>query len=288
MSSINYKSRISNLLDVEKVAYQNEICRRIDIMSDRTIKFVIKEMSRDGELEESQLLRADGRIRTRFYWKPSTDLYTRNRVIELKLTLLRLHMEFSNVQQNFGPRIAKSSMIDLTNNGILPLIRQTIQGPIKKWAGPLGTWRGNEVTVPSGDVDVIANELSGNVLWLGEVKMRGDYTKKHQIANFTRNAKNFRDKIFSEKGIYYALKLFFVAPLFSVGAIRECKINHVERISTIKAYYPRKTSARELEWFYSRYKTVMGFGNLELIDYTDLPIQYISMEFQRRPFSNTI
>jgi len=69
LSTINYKDRITNVLEVEKVAYQVEIARRIDILKDRTIKFVIKEMVSDGEIEESDFQRVDGRLKVKYYWK---------------------------------------------------------------------------------------------------------------------------------------------------------------------------------------------------------------------------
>ena len=56
MGQINFKDRITNVLRVEKVAYQMEIARRINVLQDRTIKFVIKEMYNDGEINRSDVI----------------------------------------------------------------------------------------------------------------------------------------------------------------------------------------------------------------------------------------
>lgn len=287
MSAANLKDRISNLLEVEKVAYQMEIARRINVLKDRTIKFVINEMKDDNEIEVSSIRRV-GRFKLKFYWKPGTDRYTINRVIDLKLILLNLHLEYSNVQQNFGPKIAIESLKELTSRGILPLISSSIVGPVRKWYGPNKNWLGNEITVPSGDIDVISVENGGRILWIGEVKMRGDYIKIHQVRHFLNNIKNFRDKMFRDKGIFFEIKPFIVAPLLSQSAKHYCNVNHVNVIECKKIYYPKKTTQRDLEFFYKRYKRVMGLPNLEIIDSNALPIDYITMEFQRRPFQNTI
>ena len=190
MSKINYKKRILNALEIERVAYQMEIARRIDVLSDRTIKFVITEMKNDGEIEVSSIRRV-GNYKLKFYWLHGTDRYTILRVINYKILLLSLHLKYSNVQKNFGPKIAIASLKELTDKGILPLIPSTIIGPIKKWYGPNKTWVGNEITVPSGDIDVLSVEKGGKILWLGEVKMRGDYIKIHHIRHFLNVIQNF-------------------------------------------------------------------------------------------------
>lgn len=161
---INYKSRITDVLKAERVAYGMEIARRIDVLRHRTIKFVLKEMYNDGELERSEVERINGNIKVVFYWLPETDEYTVSRVSEFKKHLLLNHLEYSNVQKNFGPKAAISSLKDLTLKGLIPLAPGTIGGPITKWSGPNRVWRGSEVTVPYGDIDVIGLERTGNIM----------------------------------------------------------------------------------------------------------------------------
>ena len=64
---------------------------------------------------------------------------------------MKRHLVLSNVQKNFGPKIAIASLKELTISSRFPLRLPTIAGPITKWAVPYNTWKGNEVTVPSGD-----------------------------------------------------------------------------------------------------------------------------------------
>ena len=285
---INYKARIVDVLKVERVAYGMEIARRIDVFRHRTIKFVLKKMWEGGELERSEVERIDGNIKIIFYWLPETDDYTIQRISELKKHLLLDHLQYSNVQKNFGPKLAISSLKDLANNNLLPLALGTIEGPITKWSGPNKAWLGSDVAVAYGDIDVIGLERSGNIMWIGEVKMRGDLLKKVQAEHFLATAIRFRERVFNEKGFLCSLKPFMLAPFAAVSTRKYCQKEKIELIECEKAYYPEKTAKRKLGDFYRLYKQVMGVPNLEVISYNELPIENISQRIKAKEFRDTI
>jgi|Deesub1362A_J573_1020465.scaffolds.fasta_scaffold00447_21 hypothetical protein len=285
---INYKARIVDILRIERVAYGMEIARRIDVYRHRTIKYVLKAMCEDGELERSEVERVDGNIKIIFYFLPETDYYTVSRVSEFKKHLLLEHLEYSNVQKNFGPKLAISSLKDLAINNLLPLTPNNIRGPITKWAGPNKAWRENPVAVAYGDIDIIGLERRGNIMWIGEVKMRGDILKKVQAEHFLATAKRFRKRVFVEKGIFFHLKPFLLAPLASVSARNFCREEKIELIECEKVYYPEKTAVRKLGDFYRLYREVMGVPNLKVVSYDDLPIENISQKIREKNFRETI
>jgi hypothetical protein len=285
---INFKARISDVLKVERVAYSMEISRRIDVYWHRTIKFVLKEMYDSGELERSETQKLGGGIKIVFYWLPDTDDYTVNRVSEFKKHLLLDHLEYSNVQKNFGPKLAVSSLKSLADDNLVPLSRNSIEGPISKWAGPNKNWRGSEVAVAHGDIDVIGLEKNVNIMWIGEVKMREDILNKTRASHFLATAKRFRQRVYEEKGMFFRLKPFILTPYAAVSARGFCKKEKIELIECSKAYYPEETEIRKLGNFYRMYKWVMGCPNLEVIRYDQLPVEDISEGFGGKNFQDTI
>lgn len=288
MPSINYKARISDVLKVERVAYGMEISRRIDVYRHRTIKFVLKQMCDAGELEKSDTEKLDGNIKIIFYWLPDTDDYTVLRVSEFKKHLLLDHLEYSNVQKNFGPKLAISSLKSLANDNLIPLTSNSIDGPISKWAGPNRAWQGNEVAVAHGDIDVIGLERSGNIMWIGEVKMREDILSKVRVSHFLATAKVFRKRVYEEKGIFFNLKPFILTPLAAVSARNFCQRENIELIECKKAYYPEETAQRKLGDFYRLYRRILGCPILEIITYNDLPLTSVSDGFRAKDFRDTI
>lgn len=286
---LNYKARIADVLKVEHVAYGMEIARRIDVFRHRTIKFVLKKMWEGGELERSDIERIDKKLKIRFYWLPETDEYTILRISEFKKHLLLDHLTYSNVQKNFGPKLAISSLKDLATDNLLPLAPDTIEGPITKWSGPNKAWLGSDVAVAYGDIDVIGLERSGdNIMWIGEVKMRGDLLKEVQAVHFLATAIRFRERIFNEKGFLYRLKPFMLAPYAAVSTRKYCQKEKIELIECEKAYYPEKTAKRKLGDFYRLYKRVMGVPNLEVISYNELPIESVSQRIRAKGFRDTV
>jgi hypothetical protein len=223
-----------------------------------------------------------------FYYLPNTDGYTVTRVIEFKKHLFLDHCEYSNVQKNFGPKIAISSLKDLADNNLVSLVSSTIEGPISKWAGPKGIWRNSEVAVAHGDIDVVALERTGNVMWIGEVKMREDVLTESRAVHFLATATRFRERVYEEKGVYYNLKPFILVPLAATSTRIYCRRQHIELMECQKAYYPEKTAKRELGDFYRTYRTVLGCPNLEIIKYEDLPLDVISDGFRARAFRGTV
>lgn len=285
---INYKARIIDVLKVERVAYGMEISRRIDVYRHRTIKFVLKQMCDDGELEKSDTEKLDGDIKIIFYWLPDTYDYTVSRVSEFKKHLLLDHLEYSNVQKNFGPKLAISSLRSLANDNLIPLAPNSIGGPISKWAGPNKAWRGSEVAVAHGDIDVIGLEKTGNIMWIGEVKMREDILIKVRASHFLATAKRFRQRVYEEKGIFFHLKPFILTPYAAVSTRNFCRKEEIELIECEKAYYPEETEKRKLGDFYRQYRQVQGCPNLEVISYNQLPVEGISEGFKAKGFRSTI
>lgn len=274
-----YKRRITDLLKVERVVYQRELARRIGLRVGQTAIWVAKQMAKDGEIEMSGIERV-AKLKMRFLWLPDTDSYTVRRVMQYKKRLLLDHLRYSTVQEQFGPKLAIASLKVLSDSNDLPLNPETIKGPIKKWVGPNREWVRNEVSVGRGDIDVIALENNMEVLWLGEVKMRSDILTKVRAEHFLNVAKNFRDRIEEEKGIYYQLIIFFLAPLASESTKKWCNENNVNLILCEYAYYPSDAPKMgHLREFYEEYRDVMGVRNLVIISYPSpnaLPIENVT------------
>lgn len=271
------KDRISNVLQVEKVAYGMEIARRIDVRIHRTIKEVLKTMFLDGELDRSDLESVDENIRVCFYWIPNTDAKTVRKLSKVKTQLLKEHMIISTLQKRFGPKLAIASLKCLAQSEDVPLNPTSIIGPLTKWNGLNDEWSEDPVVIPYGDIDVLALEDDNERLWIGEVKMRGDLLKSVQVTNFLASALRFRRRVFTDKGKDYKLKAFILTPLASVSARECCYRKNIELLECAKAYYPSETPKRgDISSFYKKYKKIMGFRNLEVVSRADVPLDELT------------
>jgi len=271
------KKRIDHILQIEKVAYEMEIARRIDVRIHRTIKKVLDTMHRQGELDRSDVGVIRGNIKIRFYWKVGTDAYTVRRVSEFKKHILREHMIYSTAQKRFGPKLAITSLKALAESGDVPLNPKSIKGPLKKWSGPDGEWSESPIVKPYGDIDVLALQSDGERLWLGEVKMRGDLLKQVQVVHFRASAIRFKLRIFADKGIDSPLKLFMLVPMATASAKEYCLEKSIELLECERAYFPSKTHKwGDLSSFYKMYKKVMGFKNLKLVSPRALPVDELT------------
>ena len=277
-----------NVLQIEKVVYQRELARRIGLAIGRTAIFVAKQMEKDGEIEMSEIEQIEN-VRIQFMWRTDADKYDVERLINYKKNLLTEHMLRSTVQKSFGPRVATSSLIELADNNILPLDRNNITGPVRSWAGPNRQWANRQVMVGRGDIDVIALEKDGKSLVLGEVKMRSDRLNKARVRSFIHKAAKFEDRVLSEKGTDYRLKIFMLCPLATQSAIKYSKENDVKIMECKYAYYPSKVKRRgaegfrDLRTFYEEYGRVMGVRNLKIVSYpepNELPISEITGLFE--------
>lgn len=275
------KKQIARVLETEQVAYGMEIARRIDIRIHRTIKETLVTMFLQGELDRSDIEFIHKNIKVRFYWRVGTDEDTVKRISQLKKQLLRDHMRYSNVQKRFGARLATASLKVLAQSGDIPLISESIKGPLKKWDGPSGEWAEDPIVQPYGDLDVLALQSNKERLWLGEVKMRGDLLIQVQVQHFYASAIRFKQRIFTSKGIDFPLKLFLLVPISTVSAGEYCFRKNIELLECGAAYYPSETPKYgSLASFYEKYKSVMGFTNLELVSPKDLPIDELTKLLQ--------
>jgi len=186
-------------------------------------------------------------------------------------------MRYATVQKTFGPKLAITSLRALVQKGHVPLISDSIIGPVTKWGGLNNEWSEDPIVKPYGDIDVLALQSNGERLWLGEVKMRGDLLKQVQVRNFFASAIAFKNSIFIYKGLDLRLKLFIMAPIASVSAEEYCQEHDIELLKCKKAYYPTNTPKwRSLSTFYGEYKRVMGFRNLRLVPPDSLPVDEIT------------
>lgn len=278
-----------NILRTEKVLYQRELARRIGLDIGRTAIFVAKQMVKDGEIQMSEIEQIEN-VRIQFMWRTDADKYDVERLISYKKRLLVEHMVRSTVQKSFGPHVATSSLKELADNNALPLDRDNIAGPVRSWAGPNRQWANRQVMVGRGDIDVIALEKDGKSLVLGEVKMRSDRLNKARVRSFIDKATMFGDRILSEKGIDYQLKIFMLCPLATHSATKYSENNCVKIVECKYAYYPSKVKKRgakgywDLRAFYEEYSKVMGVSNLKIVSYpkpSELPISEITDLFER-------
>jgi hypothetical protein len=271
------KKQIVRVLEAEKVAYEMEIARRIDVTIHRTIKKTLDTMFLQGELDRSDVETVHKNIKVRFYWRRNTNNSTVRRISKLKKQLLRAHMIYSTVQKRFGAKLAIASLKVLAQSGYVPLNSDSIKGPLTKWNGPNDEWSEDPIVIPYGDIDVLALQNDGERLWLGEVKMRGDLLKTVQVQNFYASAIRFKLKIYTYKGIDFPLKLFILIPISTVSANEYCFQKSIEVLECKKAYYPSETTKwGSLSSFYERYMKVMGFRNLRLVPPKSLPVDEIT------------